>query len=113
MSQRACPDCCAAGPALLFHEAVGDTLRCSGRGAVCTSDDSASIDFDALDGEADCTGGSDAAFADEVGQESARSGRARRELLLLRTLPPRIARSGRLLAVGGAAGGFLALTLAE
>ena len=83
-------------------------VSCPGCGAVYVGEDPANIDFDALYGEAYYTGGSDAVFADYVGQQAARRAQARRKLWTLRTLPPRVARSGRLLDVGCAAGFFLA-----
>ncbi len=83
-------------------------VGCSRCGALYVGQDPAAIDFDALYGEAYYTGGSDAVFADYVGQEAARRAHARRKLAVLRHLPPRIPRSGRLLDVGCAAGFFLA-----
>jgi len=83
-------------------------VRCTGCGLVYVGEDPSQIDFDALYGESYYTGGSDAVFADYIGQEAARRAHARRKLAVLRTLPPRIARNGRLLDVGCAAGFFLA-----
>lgn len=108
MSHRDCPVCSSAGPTLLFRKDGHDMVRCRDCGCVYVGEDPAGIDFDALYGEAYYTGGSDAVFADYVGQEAARRAHARRKLMLLRTLPPRIPRSGRLLDVGCAAGFFLA-----
>ena len=81
---------------------------CGACGCVYVGEDPAGIDFNALYGEAYYTGGSDAVFADYVGQEAARRAHARRKLAVLRHLPPRIARQGWLLDVGCAAGFFLA-----
>lgn len=108
MSHRDCPVCGQAGPALLFRKDGHDMVRCGGCGCVYVGEDPAGIDFDALYGQAYYTGGSDAVFADYVGQEAARRAHARRKLAMLRHLPPRVARQGRLLDVGCAAGFFLA-----
>lgn len=83
-------------------------LRCDACSAVFVGDDPATIDFQSLYGESYYTGGSDAVFADYVGQEGARRAHARRKLWWLRSIPPRLPRSGRLLDVGCAAGFFLA-----
>jgi len=83
-------------------------VACRACGTVYVGEDPAAIDFDALYGESYYTGGSDAVFADYVGQEAARRAQARRKLLALRHLPPRVASGGRLLDVGCAAGFFLA-----
>jgi len=83
-------------------------VACRGCGAVYVGEDPAAIDFDALYGESYYTGGSDAVFADYVGQEAARRAHARRKLAVLRHLAPRIPRAGRLLDIGCAAGFFLA-----
>jgi SAM-dependent methyltransferase len=108
VSFRACPVCGQGEPAPQFRKDGYDLVRCGGCAALYVGQDPAAIDFDALYGEAYYTGGSDAVFADYVGQEAARRAHARRKLALLRTLPPRIARQGRLLDVGCAAGFFLA-----
>jgi SAM-dependent methyltransferase len=108
LSFRDCPVCATAGPALVFRKDGFDMVACRGCGALFVGQDPSSIDFDALYGEAYYTGGSDAVFADYVGQESARRAHARRKLWLLRSLPPRVPRQGRLLDVGCAAGFFLA-----
>jgi SAM-dependent methyltransferase len=108
VKHRACPVCATANPVLLFGKDGFDLVRCSACSAVYVGEDPASIDFDALYGESYYTGGSDAVFADYVGQEPARRRQARRKLALLRHLPPRVPRSGRLLDVGCAAGFFLA-----
>jgi len=105
---RDCPVCGRAGPALRFRKDGFDMVSCNDCGALYVGQDPAAIDFDALYGEAYYTGGSGAVFADYVGQEAARRAHARRKLMLLRTLPPRIPRHGRLLDVGCAAGFFLA-----
>jgi SAM-dependent methyltransferase len=108
VTHRDCPVCGQAGPALLFVKDGYEMVRCAGCGAVYLGQDPAGIDFEALYGEQYYTGGSDAVFADYVGQEAARRTHARRKLAVLRHLPPRIARGGRLLDVGCAAGFFLA-----
>lgn len=83
-------------------------VRCSCCKLLYVGEDPATIDFDALYGEAYYRGGSDAVFVDYVGQEAARRAQARRKLAVLRHLPPRVPRRGRLLDVGCAAGFFLA-----
>ena len=83
-------------------------VRCADCACVYLAQDPATIDFQALYGESYYTGGSDAVFADYVGQEAARRAQARRKLWLLRHLPPRLPAAGRLLDVGCAAGFFLA-----
>ncbi len=108
MSWRDCPVCGQAGAALLFHKGGHDMVCCAGCGCVYVGGYPAAIDFDALYGQQYYTGGSDAVFADYVGQQAARRAHARRKLAVLRHLPPRIARQGRLLDVGCAAGFFLA-----
>lgn len=108
MTYRDCPVCGHADPALQFQKNGHDMVRCGSCACVYVGDDPASIDFDALYGPAYYTGGSDAVFADYIGQQGARRAHARRKLALLRHLPPRIARQGRLLDVGCAAGFFLA-----
>jgi SAM-dependent methyltransferase len=104
----ACPVCGGAAPERLFAKGGHEIVRCSACGLVHVADDPASIDFGALYGESYYTGGSDGVFADYVGQEAARRAHARRKLWWLRHVPPRIARHGRLLDVGCAAGFFLA-----
>jgi SAM-dependent methyltransferase len=108
VSFRDCPVCATASPALAFRKDGFDMVTCSGCGALFVGQDPSTIDFDALYGEAYYTGGSDAVFADYVGQEAARRAHARRKLWALRNLPPRVPRHGRLLDVGCAAGFFLA-----
>ena len=108
MKPRACPVCGQADAAPLFSKDGYGMVRCTACSAVFVGEDPAGIDFDALYGQAYYTGGSDAVFADYVGQEAARRAHARRKLAVLRHLPPRIARQGRLLDVGCAAGFFLA-----
>jgi len=107
---RACPVCgTAAGSAPpLFHKAGHELLQCPNCTLLYVGDDPAGIDFDSLYGQAYYTGGSAAVFSDYVGQQAARRAHARRKLALLRHLPPRIPRQGRLLDVGCAAGFFLA-----
>ena len=105
---RACPVCAAAAPVWQFANDGFDLVRCGTCTLLYVGQGPARIDFKTLYGQAFYTGGSDAVFADYVGQQAARRAHARRKLLLLRTLPPRIARSGKLLDVGCAAGFFLA-----
>jgi SAM-dependent methyltransferase len=108
VSFRDCPVCGAPDPSPRFAKDGYSMVECRGCGAVFVGEDPATIDFGALYGESYYTGGSDAVFADYVGQEAARRAQARRKLALLRWLPPRVARRGRLLDVGCAAGFFLA-----
>ena len=105
---RDCALCGRPGPALLFRKDGFDMVKCGGCGLVFVGQDPATIDFQALYGESYYTGGSDQVFADYIGQQAARRAQARRKLWALRHLPPRVARSGRLLDVGCAAGFFLA-----
>ncbi len=105
---RSCPVCDGALAAPLFRKDGYDIVSCQACGAAFVGQDPAQIDFQALYGEAYYTGGNDAVFADYVGQEAARRAHARRKLALLRHLPPRLPRHGRLLDVGCAAGFFLA-----
>ena len=108
MSPRACPVCGTAAPAPLFPKDGFQMVRCHACSLVYVGEDPAGIDFAALYDQSYYTGGSDAVFADYVGQEAARRAQARRKLALLRHLPPRIPEAGRLLDVGCAAGFFLA-----
>ena len=108
MSHRDCVVCGTPAPALQFCKNGFDMVRCNSCGCLYVGQDPAGIDFGALYDQSYYTGGSDAVFADYVGQEAARRAHARRKLAVLRHLPPRIARSGRLLDVGCAAGFFLA-----
>jgi SAM-dependent methyltransferase len=105
---RACVVCGHAHARLQFPKDGYSMVACQACGALYVGEDPAAIDFDALYGQAYYTGGSDAVFADYVGQEAARRAHARRKLAVLRHLPPRIPRHGRLLDVGCAAGFFLA-----
>lgn len=105
---RACPACGGAQAAPLFRKDDHDIVGCSNCGCAFVAQDPSTIDFQALYGESYYTGGSDAVFADYLGQEAARRAHARRKLWLLRQLPPRLPRAGRLLDVGCAAGFFLA-----
>lgn len=105
---RDCPACGAGRPAPLFVKDGHAMVRCADCSCVYLAQDPATIDFQALYGESYYTGGSDAVFADYVGQEAARRAQARRKLWLLRHLPPRLPAAGRLLDVGCAAGFFLA-----
>lgn len=108
MTHRDCPVCAAAAPEPLLRKDGFDLVRCRRCGCVYVGADPATIDFDALYGESYYRGGSDAVFADYVGQQPARRAQARRKLALLRHLPPRVPRHGQLLDVGCAAGFFLA-----
>ena len=105
---RDCVVCGTPEPVPQFRKDGFEMVACTGCGCLYVGQDPAQIDFDALSGEAYYTGGSAAVFADYVGQEAARRAHARRKLAVLRHLPPRIAREGRLLDVGCAAGFFLA-----
>lgn len=105
---RPCPVCGGSDAKPLFTRDGHPIVECRGCGTAFVGTDPATIDFQALYGESYYTGGSDAVFADYVGQEAARRAHARRKLALLRALPPRLPRSGRLLDVGCAAGFFLA-----
>ena len=108
MIHRDCVVCGKPAPTLQFRKDGYEMVRCTSCGCLYVGQDPAGIDFDALYGQAYYSGGSDAVFADYVGQQAARRAHARRKLAVLRHLPPRIARSGRLLDVGCAAGFFLA-----
>jgi SAM-dependent methyltransferase len=105
---RDCVVCGQAHPRLLFPKDGFSMVQCGTCSAVYVGEDPARIDFEALYGEDYYTGGTEGVFADYVGQEAVRRAHARRRLQLLRTLPPRIPRHGRLLDVGCAAGFFLA-----
>ena len=105
---RDCPVCGTGGPAALFQKDGFEMVCCRACKLVYVGTDPASIDFQALYGESYYRGGHEAVFADYTGQQAARRAHARRKLWLLRHLPPRIARQGRLLDVGCAAGFFLA-----
>ena len=105
---RACPTCGGAHATPLFRKDGHDIVACADCHTAFVAQDPATIDFQALYGEGYYTGGSDAVFADYVGQEAARRAHARRKLWLLQRLPPRLPRQGRLLDVGCAAGFFLA-----
>ncbi len=108
MSYRDCVVCATPAPTLQFTKDGYDMVACKNCGCLYVGQDPAHIDFEALYGQAYYSGGSGAVFADYVGQEQARRAHARRKLAVLRHLPPRIARSGRLLDLGCAAGFFLA-----
>ena len=108
MKYRDCVVCAAPQPVLQFAKDGFDMVRCAACGCLYVGQDPAGIDFDALYDQAYYSGGSDAVFADYVGQETARRAHARRKLAVLRHLPPGIARHGRWLDVGCAAGFFLA-----
>lgn len=108
MTTRPCPVCGAEGATPAFERDGWPLAECHRCTALFVATDPASIDFDALYGEAYYRGGSDAVFTDYVGQESARRAQARRKLWALRHLPPRLPSRGRLLDVGCAAGFFLA-----
>jgi len=97
----------ARGAPPLFHKDGHALVQCANCTLLYVGADPAGIDFDALYGQAYYTGGSAAVFADYVGQQAARRAHAWRKLAVLRHLPPRIPRHGRLLDVGCAAGFFL------
>ncbi len=105
---RACPVCGTGSPAALFAKDGFHMVGCRVCTAVYVGEDPAAIDFQALYGQSYYTGGHDAVFADYTGQEASRRAHARRKLWLLRHLAPRVARQGRWLDVGCAAGFFLA-----
>lgn len=105
---RACPVCAAAASAALFVKDGYEMRRCGDCGAVFVGANPATIDFAALYGESYYRGGSDAVFADYVGEQAQRRAQARRRLWWLRHGPRRWPRQGRLLDVGCAAGFFLA-----
>lgn len=105
---RACPLCGHAQATPLFVRDGYDIVRCPGCQLVFVGQDPAHIDFKALYGESYYSGGSDAVFADYVGQQAARRAQARRKLWLLRHLAPRLPAGGHWLDVGCAAGFFLA-----
>jgi 2-polyprenyl-3-methyl-5-hydroxy-6-metoxy-1,4-benzoquinol methylase len=108
VSHRDCGVCGSGDPDFLFRKDGHDIVACRHCGLVYVGEDPAAIDFAALYGPSYYAGGSDAVFSDYVGQQAARCAHARRKLWWLRHVPPRIARSGRLLDVGCAAGFFLA-----
>ena len=105
---RACPVCGGAQAKALFARDGFNLIECNACQLVFVAQDPATIDFQALYGESYYRGGHDAVFSDYTGQEAARRRSARRKLWALRHLPPRMARGGRLLDVGCAAGFFLA-----
>lgn len=105
---RACPVCGGVKAEPRFRKEGYDLVRCRDCGLLYVGQDPAGIDFDALYGQSYYTGGNDQVFADYTGQQAARRAHARRKLWVLRHLAPRIARQGRLLDVGCAAGFFLA-----
>lgn len=107
-TQRPCPACGSTPSPALFDKDNYRIAGCRGCGTAFVAQDPATIDFQALYGEAYYTGGSSGVFADYVGQEAARRAHAWRKLWWLRHLPPRLPRRGRLLDVGCAAGFFLA-----
>ena len=105
---RPCPVCDGRSSALLFERNGYGVHSCDACSGVFVGRDPASIDFHGLYGEDYYTGGHAEVFADYLGEEVARRAHARRKLWLLRHLPPRLPRAGRLLDVGCAAGFFLA-----
>lgn len=107
-ASRACPVCGSGNAGTLFHKDGFEMRLCRGCTTVFVGADPATIDFTELYGKSYYTGGSDAVFADYVGQEALRRAHARRKLWWLRHLQPRWPGSGRLLDVGCAAGFFLA-----
>lgn len=101
---RSCNLCRHDSAALMFVKDGYRIVRCDHCSLVYVGDELAGIDFAALYGEAYYQGGSNQVFADYLGQAAERRALARRKLWRLR----RLARSGRLLDVGCAAGFFLA-----
>jgi SAM-dependent methyltransferase len=108
VSPRDCVVCGAPQPVPQFSRNGFDMVACRACGCLYVGQDAAAIDFDALYGQDYYTGGHDQVFSDYVGQAAARRAHARRKLWMLRHLPPRVPRRGRLLDVGCAAGFFLA-----
>lgn len=107
-ADRACPVCDQPQPTPRFRKDGYTLVGCRRCGCLYVGEDPAAIDFQALYGESYYRGGHGAVFADYVGQEAARRAQARRKLVTLRHLPPRVPRAGQLLDVGCAAGFFLA-----
>jgi SAM-dependent methyltransferase len=105
---RLCPVCGSRRAHLEFVKDGYDMQCCDDCGTLFVGRDPATIDFQALYGESYYTGGSAAVFADYVGQQALRRAHARRNLWMLRHLPPRLPRHGHLLDIGCAAGFFLA-----
>ncbi len=105
---RACPVCASPAPEFAFSRNDFDMLRCTQCGLVYVGADPARIDFQQLYGKSYYSGGHDAVFADYTGEQAPRRAQARRKLWALRHLSPRVARHGRWLDVGCAAGFFLA-----
>lgn len=105
---RPCPTCGSGRAHLKFVKDGYDMQCCDDCGTLFVGRDPETIDFQALYGEGYYTGAADAVFADYVGQQALRRAHARRKLWMLRNLPPRLPRQGRLLDVGCAAGFFLA-----
>jgi SAM-dependent methyltransferase len=108
VNHRACVVCAAPQPQPQFSRNGFEMVRCTACGCLYVGQDPVGINFDQLYGQDYYTGGHDTVFEDYLGQQAARRAHARRKLMLLRHLPPRIARRGRLLDVGCAAGFFLA-----
>jgi SAM-dependent methyltransferase len=105
---RRCPVCDGARAGLAFVKDGYDMQCCGDCSTLFVGRDPHTIDFQALYGESYYTGGSGAVFADYVGQQALRRAHARRRLWMMRHLPPRWPRHGRLLDVGCAFGFFLA-----
>ena len=108
MNHRACVVCGTPAPQPQFSRNGFDLVRCTACGCLYVGQDPAGINFNTLYGKDYYSGGHDSVFEDYVGQQASRRAHARRKLALLRHWPPRIARQGRLLDVGCAAGFFLA-----
>jgi SAM-dependent methyltransferase len=100
---RACTACGAGSPRERFVRDGFHIVECIACGLVYVGEDPATIDFGRLYDESYYSGGQDGAFADYIGQATARRAAAHRRLFTLR----RLKRGGRLLDVGCAAGFFL------
>jgi SAM-dependent methyltransferase len=108
VTHRPCVVCGSADAQPRFRRNGFDLVECRACGCLYVGQDPATIDFDALYGQDYYTGGHDTVFDDYVGQQAARRAQARRQRVAMRHFGPGIAKSGRLLDVGCAAGFFLA-----
>lgn len=107
MTHRPCVVCGHADPQPRFSRNGFELVECRACGCLYVGQDPAAIDFDALYGRDYYTGGHDTVFEDYVGQQGARRAQARRKLFGMRHFGG-VAKQGRLLDVGCAAGFFLA-----
>jgi len=105
---RACPTCDSRCASFAFAKGAHELWCCRECTTLFVNLDPTAMDFQALYGESYYTGGTDAVFADYLGQQALRRAHARRRLWLARHVPPRWPARGRLLDVGCAAGFFLA-----